>query len=510
MDVVIYTRVSTEDQKENGFSLQDQERRLRQYCRQKGFNIIRHYQDECSGKNFNRPEFQRFLNDLKVKNFKPKSLVCVRFDRFSRNAMESLTMISKLKPFGLELIFSEQNYDLSTPENLIPFMINIALPQVENERRGLNTKHGMRQAMREGRCVNGAPKGYVNDKLNKRVIKGKDVHFILKGFKEVSQGLRSIDAIRKELASEGFKCSKQQFLNLLRNPFYIGKIKIKEWKEEAEDIVQGLHDPLIDEETFNRVQSILNSKGRNFPKPSKYQDRFPLRGHLECPVCGNSLTASSSKGHKKKYAYYHCQNGCKERVRADDTNEAFLDYLESLQMRSEIVQLYKEIIRDVFMEEEGSKEQKIQQQNRKLNEAKQRRDNIDDQFTSGSVASEDYNRLLKRINKEIQKIEDSIYTMAGVQTNYDKYLDYGLSFMTHIKTYFVNAPIEVKHKMLDSIFPEKLIFDGKNYRTTEMNSFVSLITSKSKSYDGMETRKAAIADSSSNLAPPLGLEPRTY
>jgi predicted site-specific integrase-resolvase len=54
---IIYTRVSTDDQKENGFSLQDQEARLRKYCQQNDIEILDHYQDDHSAKNFNRPAF---------------------------------------------------------------------------------------------------------------------------------------------------------------------------------------------------------------------------------------------------------------------------------------------------------------------------------------------------------------------------------------------------------------------------------------------------------------------
>src|SRR5258705_9199966 len=97
MDVVIYTRVSTEDQRENGFSLQDQERRLRLHCDQHGKRILKHYQDDHSAKNFNRPAFQQFLCDLRDKRIKPKQILIVRYDRFSRNGAESMTMQTILK-----------------------------------------------------------------------------------------------------------------------------------------------------------------------------------------------------------------------------------------------------------------------------------------------------------------------------------------------------------------------------------------------------------------------------
>lgn len=67
MRVAIYSRVSTSGQKEEGFSLQDQERRLRMFCQQKGYEVIDHYSDDKSGKSFQRPEFQRFLKEIKPK-----------------------------------------------------------------------------------------------------------------------------------------------------------------------------------------------------------------------------------------------------------------------------------------------------------------------------------------------------------------------------------------------------------------------------------------------------------
>jgi site-specific DNA recombinase len=168
--VVLYTRVSTDDQKENGFSLQDQEARLRRHCQRKGFEVVAHYQDDHSAKNFKRPEFSRFLQDMKEKVIRPDLFLCVRMDRFSRNLEESLQMLARFKDLGLEFQTLENNYDLSQPENLIPYVLNMVLPQVDNERRGLNTKRGMRQARREGRWVGAPPRGYSFQRINNRSV----------------------------------------------------------------------------------------------------------------------------------------------------------------------------------------------------------------------------------------------------------------------------------------------------------------------------------------------------
>ncbi len=212
MDVVIYTRVSTEDQKEFGFSLQDQERRLRQYCKQHGYNILKHYQDDASGKTFKRPQFQLFFKELKEKKIKPVMFICSRYDRFSRNYLESILMMEELRKLNVKVQMVENHIENDTPESIIPLLLQLALPQVENERRAVNTKNGIRQAMRQGRWMWRAPKGYKNDTFTKTIIKTDESLFIMEAFHEVAKGVKSIDMIRRRLNEKGFICSKQQFV----------------------------------------------------------------------------------------------------------------------------------------------------------------------------------------------------------------------------------------------------------------------------------------------------------
>ena len=114
-------------------------------------------------------------------------------------------------------------------------------------------------------------------------------------------------------------------LNLLKNPIYCGKIVIKEWKKEDEIIVEGLHEPIIDEETFNTVQKIMTGKGKQkVHKFSEIDEHLPLRGFLECKSCGRALTGSASKGRNGvRHFYYHCQPKCKERFKAEEANAIF-------------------------------------------------------------------------------------------------------------------------------------------------------------------------------------------
>ena len=508
-EVVIYSRVSTEEQAQNGFSLQDQERRLREYCARKNYCVIKHYEEEYSAKNFNRPRFNELMHDIESGALAPKFIVCVRPDRFSRHMTSTLTMIEKLQKYKVSVEFIEFQIDHSIPESRLMSTIGFLLPQIENERRGLNTKIGQRQALREGRWMWKAPKGYRNDILTKSIDIGEDADFIIEGFLEVAKGLSSIDAVRRSLNKKGFKCSKQHFINILKNPFYMGKIRIDRWQDEEETVVEGLHEPLVSEEVFNEVQDIIRGKSKNSTKPKKLNDNFPLRGHLLCKKCGGHLTASSSKGRTRRYGYYHCQNGCNERFSSDKANEIFMNALSSLEPTEEVVTLFKEVLVDFQQESRNSSKNEMKIVLDSLNRIVENQSKLDDDFLSRNINSSNYERLTQKLHNERNRLEVRKNEIENNAHELTKPFNGARDFVDSIASNYRKADLLMKQKIVDSIFPEKLIFENGFYRTKSINSFVELTSYKSNPYLMLQTKKAAISGSLSNLAPPLGLEPRT-
>ena len=123
------------------------------------------------------------------------------------------------------------------------------------------------------------------------------------------------------------------------------------YKDEAETIVKAQHEPLISEETFYNVQDFLDGRKRNVPTKNTRKEELPLRGFLVCPRCGKKLSGSAAKGKSGiKYFYYHCYPGCPERVKADDANNAFLKLLGLLNFNLESIDLFKDVIGQVFGE----------------------------------------------------------------------------------------------------------------------------------------------------------------
>jgi len=321
---IIYIRVSTDEQADKGYSLRHQEEFLKKYCEFNNIEALEVVKEDYSAKTFNRPAFTQLLNKLKSRKLRADFLVFTKWDRFSRNAPDAYAMISTLTKLGIEPQAIEQPLDLNIPENKIMLAFYLSAPEVENDRRSLNTIAGMRRAKKEGRWVSTAPRGYENkyDVGNKKIIiHNKDAPMIKWAFEQLSTGKFTVEDIRKQCVEKGFDFKRGSFHEIFKNPIYCGRIIIPAYKTEEEQIVIGIHEPIVSEVLFDKVQVAL--KNRRFKQIYKtcVQEPLPLRGFLTCPRCGKNLCGSGSTGGSGiKHYYYHCLKGCKERIKANDVN----------------------------------------------------------------------------------------------------------------------------------------------------------------------------------------------
>ncbi|WP_115813263.1 recombinase family protein [Flavobacterium aquicola] len=509
---VIYTRVSTDEQKENGFSLQDQFSKLQAHCEKNNFEVLKHYQDDHSAKDFNRPEFKIFLKDLETRKIKPDMFICVRPDRFSRNLENTLLMLGKFKSLGIEFITVENHTELNSPESLLPFLIYNLMPQIENERRGLNTKQGMRQAQREGRTMGRPPLGYLNEKTTKSIVLDPiNAPLIKKGFEELSKGIYTIEEVRKKLINEGLKdCCKQSFLNHVRNPYYYGVIILSKWKDEPEEEFLGQHEPLISKQKFDEVQDIISGRKKKTPVKLTRKQELPLRGHLFCNSCQGKLTGSRSTSRNgSRHFYYHCQKGCKERFRADIANSVFEDYLDSFRIDKNVLELYMAILEDVFNQDEQERYKEITKLEEKIRQTNLKLTSLQDKYLADSFGLEEYKSIKFRIQDELKRLEIEKEELRIDKSAFKQYFDYGFLFLFNMKRYYLSADLEVKQKIIGSIFPEKIIFFENSYRTTQVNELLTLLTLNINELGLVKKEKAIPKNGLSTYAPPLGLEPRT-
>jgi site-specific DNA recombinase len=508
-NVVLYVRVSTDEQKEKGYSLPAQEKKLTDYCKQKGYNILETFSEDYSAwKGFDRPAYNE-LKKYVTKNKKEVDAIFVtQWSRFSRDTASSYKELDELKQLGIEANAIEQHIDFSIPENQYLLGFYLVAPQVENDRLSLRTKDGMKQALRQGRWLWKAPYGYYNEKVSKLIIptekESQGVQFIFSTFQT---GKYTMEEVRRMAIEAGYPLQKQSFINLLNNPLYAGLIPEKDNKGNIIAIHKGIHQPLISEQTFNEVQLII--KGKKKPYQGKTRnDAFPLKGYIICPDCGKLMTGSTSKGNGGLYSYYHCQRkyGCNTAYKADVVNNAFEKELTQFHVRSEVLALYSIILKDTFNTSDTERDTKRKALETSIKYVKEQIGVLDERFSSGSLPIERYNRLSQNLENRENELVMEHATLGKASADYEKYVATTTILLSDVSGFYSRASLIGKQKLIGSIYPEKLIFDGEKYRTEKMNQVFSLLINVHKAFKRKQPDQKVEL---SRVAPKAGLEPAT-
>lgn len=514
LKAVIYTRVSTEEQAVRGNSLVDQEELLRKACEYEGVEIIEHIQDDgYSAKTFNRPAFQQFFAKLKSGQIKVDFLYVARWDRFSRNMKNTVLMEHELEKYGVKVKCLEETYDTSDPSSIMLKAIKIAEPEMDNRRRAKNTQMGIRRALKAGRYASGtAPVGYSCDRngTHPMIKPNADAGLVKEAFELYATGLYSIEGVRKIVEEKGLNIQKTAFNRMLRNPIYKGYIVVPELGDEEKEEVIGIHEAIISTEVFDKVQTVLAKIfERNASRVEKinYRNELPLRGMLQCPKCHSPWTGSGSKGNGGTYFYYHCQKGCKERVKAEEANLVFSDYLKSLQVHPEVSNLYMAIMEDIFKTQEGDRDKEIDRFQKVLAETESKLLKVDGMYVEDKLEKDSYQRIKASYKDEIHRLQTQISRLTSTDTHFMKYCRYGMSLLGNLDFHYQQSSPHVRKKLLGSIFTGKLVFEDGKYRTTGLNEAVTLIGLFQKDLENKKAERLDISDKTFGNVPMTGLEP---
>src|ERR1700753_1241415 len=132
------------------------------HCEISSVKVRKVVYEDYSAKIFLRPAWCKLLVELQKNKGQSDLILFTKWDRFSRNAGDAYQMINILRKAGAEPQAVEQPLDLSVPENKMMLAIYLTAPEIENDRRALNTFYGLRRARKEGRWTSSAPIGYSN------------------------------------------------------------------------------------------------------------------------------------------------------------------------------------------------------------------------------------------------------------------------------------------------------------------------------------------------------------
>ena len=435
-------------------------------------------------------------------------LLFLKWDRFSRNAPEAYNMISVLGKHRIEAQAIEQPLDLNVPENKIMLALYLTTPEVENDRRSLNVIAGMRRALKDGRWVNQAPKGYSNKRNeNNRpcIIPGKDAQLVKVAFEQMATGQYNIEAARKLANAGGLKISRNIFWHMVRNPIYIGKIFVPSYKDEEAVVVTGKHESIISEALFYAVQDVLlGRKKTGFPTHNSKQEALPLRGFLKCRKCGKTLTGSGSKGNGGKYYYYHCFSGCNERFKAPMANELFYELLNQISSNKKLLETIKHITTDKYKRENKDQSIEVDKVEREIETSRKRLENAQILMLDGELDASDYRSIKAKIEPEIERLVRKHILSKEKNPEEQEMMEFGFYFLSNMTELFAAAGLEVKHQIIGSMFPEKLVFENNELRTNIEDGIIPLLLNATKDFKLKKGKGSRNFDPSSLLVPRTG------
>lgn len=316
--------------------------------------IYKIYEDVVSGDSlYARPQMLQLLQDAEEELF--DSVLCMDIDRLGRGATsEQGIILETFKAHDIKIITPRKVYDLNNDldEEYAEFESFMARRELKTIKRRLH--NGTLKSLSEGCWLTVAPYGYKNCKVNKKCtleIYEPEAKFVRMAFDLYVSGVGT-QSIAHTLNGLGAKPHRSNQFNrtsicaMIRNQVYIGKVvwnkkktlnrgsvdkKMKVVYHDKSDwmIYDGLHPPIIDDETFNKANEILSSK---YHKP--YNDGSianPLASILKCAVCGFGMQRRPYPKHRKyQSTTILCgTKGCCTSSRLDFVEKAVLDNIEN-------------------------------------------------------------------------------------------------------------------------------------------------------------------------------------
>jgi site-specific DNA recombinase len=490
---IIYIRVSTDEQADKGYSLRHQEEFLRKYCELNLIQVVELIREDYSAKTFNRPAFQEMLKRLKVRKLNANVLLFTKWDRFSRNAPEAYAMISQLNKLGLDQQAIEQPLDLSIPENKIMLAFYLSAPEVENDRRALSTIVGMRRALKEGRWMSTAPRGYDNVTLEngKKLIKpNAHAPHIVWAFEQLATGKYNGEQVRRMSLERGFIVDRNRFNIIIKSSVYYGRINIPAYKKEEACSVIGTHEPLISKELFETVQDVLTGKRRKKKYIITPKEELPLRGFLNCRLCGNKLTGSASVGGTGiKHFYYHCTKGCKERIKAHDVNQTFAAQLNKFVLKKGVAELYELVLKKVRQTNQDDSVKSNRNIQSDIQKLKERLDKAECMMLDGEMTMPEYKEIKCKIEPKIEELQLEQIGNNHAESELKAFLKQGLQALKQLGDLFTKADVLGKQAILRSTLVENLVFSDGQVRTEKLNPLASLCFTIEAAFSGFENEK---------------------
>lgn len=358
----IYTRKSTTEGLEQEFNTLDAQRESASAYiasqRHEGWVEIETRYDDggFTGGNMDRPALKQLLADIKAGRI--DCVVVYKVDRLSRSLLDFSRIMETLDAADCSFVSVTQQFNTCSSMGRLTLNILLSFAQFEREIISERTRDKMGAARRKGKYIGGRPiLGYDVDRETKRLVVNQSeairVRQIFDLYLEHQGLIATIDALERQRYRTklwitksgktigGIRFNKNALYGLLTNRIYLGKVTYRD------EVYEGEHDAIVDEATFNKVQSKLRSNRVNAGDRVHRTSAGVLAGLLHCSACNCLMVHSSSGGPTKprRYRYYVCNKAAKRgrktcprpSLPAEEVEQFVLAQLQSLKIDEQLL-----------------------------------------------------------------------------------------------------------------------------------------------------------------------------
>lgn len=356
---ILYCRVSSKEQEETGYSLDAQEKLLKDYAAKNGFEAVKIFRisESASGKQV-RKTFNEMFEYASKRNI--SIVLCEKIDRLTRNIKDAAIVSDWItEDESRQVHFVKENFILSkntrAHENLV-WDMKVAIARFYTNNLSEEVKKGQKEKLAQGWLPTKPPLGYktIGDEGHRiHVIDEEKAPLVKRMFELYSSGNYSVKELVKVMYGEGLrnhtgrKVGKSRMHQLLSNPFYYGKVR---YKKEIHD---GAQEPLISQDLFEAVQQKLVRKISN----PQYKKHYPVfKAKINCEQCGATVTWETQKGHWYGHhtsyeKYKHCTTK-RVYVRQEEVEKQLFPHFDKVAPKTEgVLRVLEKALKESHIDE---------------------------------------------------------------------------------------------------------------------------------------------------------------
>jgi DNA invertase Pin-like site-specific DNA recombinase/predicted metal-binding protein len=524
----LYRRKSTDESDRQILSLESQEAEAMK--RFSDLDIVQLPAESVSAfEPYKRPVFADMV--LRIQKGEAQGIIAWHPDRLSRNPMDAAQILYLIDTGAIkDLKFCSYYFD-NSPEGKMMLGMTLSQSKYSSDKLSKDVKRGINRKAEMGWRPGLAPLGYRNTKTGERgsqkIIKDPERFDLVKEmFKLMLTGNYTVPHLHEHITKKlGLRMppTRKKMLEreihlssmyrILTDTFYYGAY---EWVQGSGNWYKGLHEAIITEDEFDRIQYLLGRKG----KPRNTHHKFSFTGMIRCGNCNGMITAEEKYKHLRNgkilhFIYYHCtkrpRRDCPERsIELKKLTSQIDDILSKITIPEKFQAWAIEHLHEIRKTEVVTREQSLAGKQRLLTKVTQDLDSLVLRFTASSNTDEsvlttaEFQALKGRLTKEKLRVEEDLKNYGAELEEWIELSEKTFNFARYARTWFAQGDLETKRAIFACLGsnpllkdrqliinlqkPFELIFEKRNLCEEELKRLEPLVTTVTKG-DIEETRK---------------------